>query len=148
MMSSKRFGLFFSCFVICWILTILHAAWPFLIQTEAVNFFIVSLSQNKPSVVYNKNGTTTSLHPCNSCVNFHQYEAVIYPKLIPNTYLDMVIFIPSQQGDASFQRRQFFRKKMLNSSNFPQVKIRHVFVFGESSFFHFWLIYQLVLCHS
>ena len=31
-----------------------------------------------------------------SCLNYHQYKALIYPKRIPDTYLDMVIFIPSQ----------------------------------------------------
>ena len=41
------------------------------------------------------------------------------------------MFIPSQQGDTSFQRRQFLREKMLNSVYFPQVKISHVFVFGK-----------------
>ena len=72
---------------------------------------------------------------CNSCINYHQYKAVIYPKHIPDTYLDMVIFIPSRHGDASFQRRQFLRKFILNSTHFPEVKIRHVFVFGKFSLF-------------
>ena len=86
----------------------------------------------------NNANLTTSSQWCNSCVNYHQYKALIYPKHIPDTYLDMVMFIPSQHGDSSFQRRQFLRKKILNSTNFPQIKIRHVFVFGKfSTFLHF-----------
>ena len=41
------------------------------------------------------------------------------------------MFIPSHQGDTSFQRRQFLRNKLLNSLYFPQVEFRHVFVFGK-----------------
>ena len=77
--------------------------------------------------------STTSKQSCDLCVNYHQYKAVIYPKHIPDTYLDMVIFIPSRHGDTSFQRRQFLRKFPLNSTHFPQLKIRHVFVFGKFS---------------
>ena len=109
-MSSKRSGVF-SCFVISLILTILHTAWPILNRTEEAS---VVLNEWYNKWYYN-----------------HQYKTLIYPKHIPDTYLDMVMFIPSQHRDTSFQRRQFLRKKMLNSTFFPQVKIRHIFVFGE-----------------
>ena len=88
--------------------------------------------QGEPNLNFNGNLTIPSQW-CNSCINYHQYKAVIYPKHKPDTYLDMVMFIPSQQGDSSFQRRQFLRTKILNSTNFPQIKIRHVFVFGKFS---------------
>ena len=80
--------------------------------------------------------STTPKQWCDLCVNYHQYKAVIYPKHIPDTYLDMVMFIPSQQRDSSFQKRQFLRKFILNSTRFPEVKIRHVFVFGKFSLFY------------
>ena len=86
------------------------------------------------NTVSNSNTTDTS-HWCNSFVNYHQYEALIYPKHIPNTYLDVVMFIPSQHRDTSFQRRQFLRKFPLNATLSPQVKFRHVFVFGKYSKF-------------
>ena len=84
--------------------------------------------------VFNKNATT-SIQWCNSCVNYHHYKALIYHKYIPDTYLGMVMFIPSQHGDTSFQRRQFLRKFPLNSTHFPEIKIRHVFVFGKFGIF-------------
>ena len=77
--------------------------------------------------------STTSKQWCDLCVNYHQSKAVIYPKHIPDTYLHMVIFMPSRHGDTSFQRRQFLRKFPLNSTYFPHLKIRHVFVFGKFS---------------
>ena len=161
MMSSKLFGIIFSYFVIFLLLIILYTARP--TPTEIVNLFNVdiSVSQNNPSevgnvpctsksktsVVFNENGTTRSVQWCDFCINYHQYKAVIYPKHIPDTYLDMVMFIPSQHGDTSFQRRQFLRKFPLNSTYFPQIKIRHVFVFGKFSFLYFISImnYQLSL---
>ena len=71
------------------------------------------------------------------CINYHQCKAVIYPKYIPDNNLDMVMFIPSQHGDSSFQRRQFLRKFPLNSTYFPQIKTKHVFVFGKFSLLNF-----------
>ena len=127
-MSSKRLRFFSLCLLICWILIIVYTAWPTIIQSEEANSFLLSLSHFNPSGIYNKSGTTVSPE---------QYNVLIYPRHIPDTYLDMVVFIPSHHGDNSFQRRQFLRKKMLNSSYFSQVKIRHVFVFGKFSFFHF-----------
>ena len=150
MMSSKLFGIIFSYFVIFLLLIILYTARP--TPTEIVNLFDVdiSVSQNNPgevgnvacaskrktSVIFNENGTTMPSQSCDSCVNYHQYKTVIYPKHIPDTYLDMVMFIPSQHRDSSFQRRQFLRKFPLNSTHFPQLKIRHVFVFGKFSLFY------------
>ena len=96
------------------------------------------------NTVSNSNTTDTS-HWCNSCVNYHQYKALIYPKHIPNTYLDMVMFIPSQQGDTSFQRRQFLRKFPLNSTLSSQVKFRHVFVFGKYS--KFYALFLFIIFH-
>ena len=93
-------------------------------------------SESKPHAKTNYSGNTnntTSSEWCDSCINYHQYKAVIYPKNIPDTYLDMVMLIPSQNRDASFQRRQFLRKFPLNSTYFPHIKIRHVFVFGKFS---------------
>ena len=155
-MYSKLFCTFL---VICVILTILRelaissASWP----TFALSLPEISLSLNnpreeqnlsstnntrkevdvttsKPHMVLNKT-TITASQWCDSCVNYHHYKALIYPKHIPDNYLDMVMFIPSQQGDTSFERRQFLRKFPLNSTYFPQIKIRHVFVFGKF-FFH------------
>ena len=147
-MSSKLFVIIFLFFVIFSLLKKLDIAWPN--PTEIVNLLYIdlSVSQNIPSkignvactsksVVFNENGTTMPSQWCNSCVNYHQYKALIYPKHIPDTYLDMVIFIPSQHGDTSFQRRQFLRKFPLNSTYFPQLKMRHVFVFGKFSIFFF-----------
>ena len=99
-------------------------------QWKEVN---VSSSQSKPHSVFNVNGTG-SVQWCSRCINYHQYKVLIYPKYIPDTYLDMVMFIPSQHGDSSFQRRQFLRKFPLNSTCFPEVKIKHVFVLGKSLF--------------
>ena len=159
-MSSKRFCVF--C-VLCLTLTILRslttcpASW----RTFILSLPEISLSLNKPhegqtfpfklkpneapdvpkpDMVSSGNGTMGSPQWCNACLDYHQYEALIYPKHIPSTYLDVVLFIPSQQGDTSFQRRQFLRKKMLNSSNFPQVKFKHVFVFGKFLFMFLWRI--------
>ena len=95
-------------------------------------------SESKPHEKTNFSGNTnntTSSGWCDSCINYHQYKAVIYPKHIPDTYLDMVIFIPSQHRDSSYEKRQFLRKFPLNSTNFPQLKIRHIFVFGKFSLF-------------
>ena len=151
MMSSKLFGIIFLFFVIFLLLKKLDIAWPD--PTEIVNLMYIdlSVSQNNPgkvgnvactsksktSDVFNENETTIPSHWCDSCVNYHQYKAVIYPKHIPDTYLDMVMFIPSQHGDTSFQRRQFLRKFPLNSTYFPQLKIRHVFVLGKFGIFDF-----------
>ena len=88
--------------------------------------------QGEPNLNFNGKLTIPSQW-CDSCINYYQYRALIYPKHIPDTYLDMVIFIPSQHGDTSFQRRQFLRTKILNSTNFSQVNIRHAFVFGKFS---------------
>ena len=148
MMSSKLFGIIFLYFVIFLLLIILYTARP--TPTEIVNLFDVdiSVSQNNPgevgnvacasksktSIIFNENGTTMPSQWCDSCINYHQYKALISPKNTPDTYLDMVMFIPSQPGDSSFQRRQFLRKFPLNSTYFPQIKIRHVFVFGKFSF--------------
>ena len=150
-MSSKLFGIIFLFFVIFLLLKKLDIAWPN--PTEIVNLMYIdlSVSQNNPSkignvayasrsktsAIFNNNGTTMPSQWCNSCVNYHQYKAVIYPKHIPDTYLDMVMFIPSQHGDTSFQRRQFLREFPLNSTYFPQLKIRHVFVLGKFSVFYF-----------
>ena len=149
-MSSKLFGIIFLYFVMFLLLIILYTARP--TPTEIVNLFHVdlSVSQNNPSNVgnvvcasksktsdiFNENGTTRSAQWCDSCINYHQYKVVIYPKYIPDTYLDMVMFIPSQHGDTSFQRRQFLRKFPLNSTHFPQLKIRHIFVFGKFRLFY------------
>ena len=88
--------------------------------------------QGEPNLNFNANLTMPSQW-CDSCINYHQHKALTYPKNIPDTYLDMMMFILSQHGDSSFQRRQFLRTKILNSTNFPQVNIRHVFVFGKFS---------------
>ena len=99
-------------------------------QWKEVN---VSSSQSKPHSIFNVNGTG-SLQWCRRCINYHQYKVLIHPKYIPDTNLDMVMFIPSQHRDSSFQRRQFLRKFPLNSTCFPEVKIKHVFVLGKSLF--------------
>ena len=151
MMSSKLFVIMFLFFVIFLLLKKLDIAWPN--PTEIVNLLYIDLSasqnnpskignvacasKNKTSDVFDENGTTMPSQWCDSCVNYHQYKALIYPKHIPDTYLDMVMFIPSQYGDTSFQRRQFLRKFPLNSTYFPQLKIRHVFVLGKFSIFYF-----------
>ena len=84
---------------------------------------------------FHGNITTRSPHWCDRCINYHQYKVLIYPKYIPDTYLGMVMFIPSQHGDSSFQRRQFLRKFPLNSKYFPQIKMRHLFVFGKCNIY-------------
>ena len=153
-MSSKLFCIFL---VVCLTLTIFRGltirstSW----QTFALSLPDISLYLNKPRGEHNLRSTnntrkevyvtksypypdavintnaTTSKEWCDSCLNYHQYNALIYPKNIPDTYLDMVMFIPSQHGDTSFQRRQFLRKFILNSTKFPQIKSRHVFMFGK-----------------
>ena len=156
MMLSKLFGIIFFYFVIFLLLNIFDIAWPIVplgnSPTEIVNLLDASRSQNEPSKIFNitsaskskldedviENGSTRLAQWCNSCVNCRQYKALIYPKHILDTYLDMVMFIPSQHGDTSFQRRQYLRKFPLNSTYFPQLKIRHVFVFGKFSIFYFW----------
>ena len=154
-MSSKLFGILFLYFVIFLLLNILYTGWLILplgnTTNEMVNLIEKSEFQNKLSKVVNitcaskskfykdcnEYGTTRSSTWCDSCINYYKYKALIHPKHIPDTNLDMVIFIPSQHGDTSFQRRQFLRKFPLNSTNFTEVKIRHVFVFGKFSTFYF-----------
>ena len=155
MMASKLFGIIFLYFVTSLLLNIFDTPWPTSPQgnspTEIVNLLDVSVSQNEPSkvvnityasnskldTVFNQNRSDISSQLCDLCINYHQYEALIYPKNIPDTYLDMVMFIPSQHGDTSFQRRQFLRKFPLNSTYFQQIKIRHVFLLGKFSIFYF-----------
>ena len=68
---------------------------------------------------------------CHRCVNYHQYEALIYPDGSSDTYLDMVMFTQTYYTEDFFQRRRFFRKYMLNYTNFPTLTVKHMFVFGE-----------------
>ena len=68
---------------------------------------------------------------CQRCVNYHQYKALIYPDESSDTYLDMVMFTQTYYTENFFQRRRFFRKYMLNHTNFPTLTVKHMFVFGE-----------------
>ena len=67
---------------------------------------------------------------CHLCVNYHQYRALIYPDGVSDTYLDMVMFTQTYHTEDFIQRRRFLRKYMLNSTNFPALKVKHIFVFG------------------
>ena len=68
---------------------------------------------------------------CHLCVNYHQYRAFIYPDGVSDTYLDMVMFTQIYYTEDFIQRRRFLRKYMLNSTNFPALKVKHIFVFGK-----------------
>ena len=143
MMWSKFFGITFFYFVFSLILNIFDTPRSTVplrnSPTEIVNLLDVSgypnkpgkvvnitcASKSKPGVVFNENWTTRSAQWCDSCINYHQYKALIYPKHTPDNHMDMVIFLPSRHGGTSFQRRQFLRKFPLNSTSF-------------SIFFYFW----------